>query len=254
VVALRCPAGSRPGARHSPWQPAAVETRGPDTPAEGLTDQQGRFIIPALAPGQYLVVAVAAGYDPQGAVVAVSAGQATEVHFRLLPLRTEWATIQGTVAAALSAGDGEPPPLPAAFVWLESRGGFAFEVPVVGAVLGGHRAKPLAAEISPRAAVRLPRLCALTDDAGHFLLMAPPGRHSLWARHEGCLPARRVVEVPRRGMLRADLRLPPALLAEEGAGQAGTPPGPPPPPPTPTPPVPPPPAPQPVSLPPPPPF
>lgn len=163
------------------WFEQSSATGGPDAPYVE-TDAQGRYIIDALRPGTYRVLARAAGFFPADDVADVGAGEVVEVNFDLEPdVPPEPGNIAGRVTDG-PTGEGIAGAtvafyrLPDDLIELDER--FA------PSTLGG----PMPTPDAPPA--------VLTDENGFYAIDGlRPGRYRLAARADGYLAASKIVEV-----------------------------------------------------------
>lgn len=84
---------------------------------QATTDEEGRYEISGIAPGNYRVHVWAMDHLPSGAEIGIASGERLEKDFRLTPIVFEYGAVQGTVSGATSESES-PTPLEGAWVTL----------------------------------------------------------------------------------------------------------------------------------------
>ncbi|MBC7287498.1 MAG: carboxypeptidase regulatory-like domain-containing protein, partial [Armatimonadetes bacterium] len=159
-----------------------------------VTDENGDYVIKGVEPGDYLVTAVMAGYEPAQAWVTVGPGERVDLELVLKPSeegKPSWATISGTVTASADAG-GQP--VANGLVVAELGEPWIWEPPVyeLPVLRGSEAGSSVRAKVPD---LQLSTYYTRTDQQGHYELSVPPGTITVSAWAKGLSAASQTLSV-----------------------------------------------------------
>ncbi len=216
-VILAEPGAAATATRPSIYPPPATDPR--MVQYRAVTDETGAYLIPGVAPGEYVVTVNVPGLEQGVQWVYVNPGELVAANFQLQEVVAPGVgTVQGTVYGAMSGGGQAP--LEAALVTIYVQTPWEPPVPLdpIPAppeavarhpVVMQETTEPGTVPVIVPPPYRFEQFQTLTDKDGHWSLNVPAGRPhlSIWA--EGYTPFDQLITVRDGETLTVDCRLEP---------------------------------------------